>query len=68
MLGRAAEDGSREVVASVRSATPLFVFEGLKASGLDYRIRVVSRNSLGASQPFLLEGFELKVAENRMGE
>lgn len=61
------EPVTNRAVANVTAATPEFTIKGL-AAGLDYVIKVYSYNSRGSSPPYLLEGFSLKVAENRMGK
>lgn len=58
---------TNRVVANVTALTPEFSIGGL-AAGLDYSVKVFSYNSKGSSPPYLLDGFSLKVAENRMGE
>ncbi|XP_071548426.1 uncharacterized protein [Panulirus ornatus] len=59
------EPVTNRVVANVTSVTAEFSIGGL-APGLDYVVRVYSYNSRGRSPPYLLDGFSLKVAENRM--
>nr|XP_045589345.1 nephrin-like [Procambarus clarkii]XP_045589353.1 nephrin-like [Procambarus clarkii]XP_045589360.1 nephrin-like [Procambarus clarkii] len=56
---------TNRVVANVTALTPEFSIGGL-AAGLDYSVKVFSYNSKGSSPPYLLDGFSLKVAENRM--
>ncbi|KAK8728904.1 hypothetical protein OTU49_008855, partial [Cherax quadricarinatus] len=56
---------ANRVVANVTSVSPEFSIGGL-APGLDYAVKVFSYNSRGWSPPYLLDGFSLKVAENRM--
>lgn len=57
----------KRVVANVSAATPEFSIGDL-APGLDYVVQVFAYNKQGRSTPYLLDGFSLKVAENRMGE
>ncbi|XP_042234717.1 uncharacterized protein LOC121874581 [Homarus americanus] len=59
------EPQTARVVANVTAVTPEFSIGGL-APGLDYAVKVFSYNSRGWSPPYLLQGFSLKVAENRM--
>ena len=54
------------VVANVTSTTPEFQIYNL-SPGFDYMVYVFAVNEKGKSKPYLLEGFSLKVAENRMG-
>lgn len=57
----------KRVVANVSAATPEFSIGDL-APGLDYVVQVFAYNKRGRSTPYLLDGFSLKVAENRIGE
>ena len=56
-----------EIVAKVNSTSPEFAVKNL-APGSDYVINIYSVNKRGRSNPYLVEGFSLKVAENRMGK
>ncbi|XP_042881699.1 uncharacterized protein LOC122259178 isoform X2 [Penaeus japonicus] len=56
---------TRRVVANVTSASPDLTVEGL-APGRDYLVKVTAVNQKGRSSPFTLEGFALKVAENKI--
>ncbi|XP_042892486.1 uncharacterized protein LOC122266718 [Penaeus japonicus] len=55
----------KRVVANVSAVTPEFSIGDL-APGLDYVVQVFAYNKRGRSTPYLLDGFSLKVAENRM--
>ncbi|XP_042222503.1 uncharacterized protein LOC121866831 [Homarus americanus] len=57
--------GSQEVVAKVSSPTPTFTVGGL-ASGRDYLVLVTATNTKGQSPPYVIHGFALKVAENKI--
>ncbi|MPC18741.1 hypothetical protein E2C01_011635 [Portunus trituberculatus] len=59
------EPGDQRLVANVTADQPQFTLGGL-APGLDYVVKVYSFNSRGRSEPYVLDGFSLKVAENRM--
>lgn len=61
------EPGNQQVVANETADEPQFTLGGL-APGLDYVVKVFAFNSRGRSEPYILDGFSLKVAENRMGE
>ncbi|XP_050719762.1 nephrin-like [Eriocheir sinensis] len=56
---------TQEVVANITSATPSFSVEGL-ASGRDYLLLVRAANEKGKSPPYIIQGFALKVAENKI--
>nr|XP_027220360.1 nephrin-like [Penaeus vannamei] len=56
---------TRRVVANVTSTSPDLTVEGL-APGRDYLVKVTAVNQKGRSSPFTLEGFALKVAENKI--
>ncbi|XP_064086083.1 uncharacterized protein LOC135201135 [Macrobrachium nipponense] len=56
---------TQEVVANVTSEEPIFSVGGL-APGRDYLVMVKAVNSKGSSRPYVLEGFALKVAENKI--
>lgn len=58
---------TRRVVANVTSTSPDLTVEGL-APGRDYLVKVTAVNQKGRSSPFTLEGFALKVAENKISE
>lgn len=49
------------------STSPDLTVEGL-APGRDYLVKVTAVNQKGRSSPFTLEGFALKVAENKISE
>lgn len=57
---------SGAVVANISSPHPQFTLPPLPV-GPDYAVRVFAVNARGSSGPYLLQGFSLKVAENRMG-
>lgn len=65
--GQVQDAGSQKVVANVSSATPFFTVEGL-APGRDYLVLVTASNTQGESSPYLLHGFALKVAENKISK
>lgn len=54
-------------MANVTVDDPEFTIGSL-APGFDYTVKVFAFNSRGKSEPYILDGFSLKVAENRMGE
>ncbi|XP_064100523.1 hemicentin-2-like [Macrobrachium nipponense] len=58
---------TRAVVTEVTSNTPHFSVQGL-APGGDYLVKVTAVNEKGASKPYVLAGFELKVAENKIND
>lgn len=58
---------THEVVANVSSATATFSVEGL-APGRDYLLLVTAANDKGTSSPYAIQGFALKVAENKISE
>ncbi|XP_068232216.1 LOW QUALITY PROTEIN: protein turtle-like [Palaemon carinicauda] len=58
---------TRKVVTKVTSNTPHFSVQGL-APGGDYLVKVTAVNEKGSSKPYVLEGFELKVAENKIND
>ncbi|KAF2360592.1 Fibronectin type III, partial [Trinorchestia longiramus] len=59
------EEATGVSVANVSSTSPNIVVENL-APGQDYLVEVRAMNAKGESQPFLLQGFALKVAENKI--
>ena len=61
------EPGDQRLVTNVTAEEPQFTLGDL-APGLDYVVKVFAFNSRGRSEPYILDGFSLKVAENRMGE
>lgn len=56
---------TQEVVANISSPTPSFSVEGL-APGRDYLLLVTAANEKGRSSPYIIQGFALKVAENKI--
>ncbi|XP_069163319.1 nephrin, partial [Procambarus clarkii] len=64
-LATVRDAGSQVVVAEVASATPSFTVSGL-APGRDYLVLVTATNIKGQSPPYLIPGFALKVAENKI--
>ncbi|XP_071520302.1 nephrin-like isoform X2 [Panulirus ornatus] len=56
---------TQEVVANVSSDTPTFSVGGL-APGRDYLLLVTAANHKGKSSPYVIQGFALKVAENKI--
>lgn len=62
------EDAETSTVAgNVTSISPVLTVEGL-APGRDYLVRITAVNQKGRSPPYMLEGFALKVAENKISE
>ena len=61
------DEASGSVVDNVTSPHPLLTLRGLSA-GTDYVVKVWAFNSRGPSKPFILEGYALKVAENKIGK
>ena len=59
------EEATGLPVANVTSTTPDLMVNNL-ISGRDYIVEVRAVNSKGKSPPFLLQGFALKVAENKI--
>ncbi|XP_050689007.1 uncharacterized protein LOC126981611 [Eriocheir sinensis] len=59
------EPGEKHTVANVTVDDPEFTIGGL-TPGFDYTVKVFAFNSRGRSEPYILDGFSLKVAENRM--
>ncbi|XP_069958877.1 uncharacterized protein [Cherax quadricarinatus] len=66
-LATVRDAGSQRVVAEVSSATPTFTVGGL-APGRDYLVFVTAANTKGHSSPYLIHGFALKVAENKIND
>ncbi|ROT75762.1 putative hemicentin-1-like [Penaeus vannamei] len=64
-IAQVVEPVRKRVVANVSAATPEFSIGDL-APGLDYVVQVFAYNKRGRSTPYLLDGFSLKVAENRI--
>ncbi|XP_071514855.1 uncharacterized protein [Panulirus ornatus] len=64
-LATVQDAGSQRVVANVSSATPTFTVGGL-APGRDYLVLVTAANTKGESTPYVIHGFALKVAENKI--
>lgn len=58
---------TQEVVANISSPTPSFSVEGL-APGRDYLLLVTAANEKGRSSPYIIQGFALKVAENKIND
>lgn len=58
---------TQEVVANITSSTPSFCVEGL-APGRDYLLLVTAANKKGRSAPYTLQGFAVKVAENKISK
>ncbi|XP_042215655.1 uncharacterized protein LOC121861797 [Homarus americanus] len=56
---------TQETVANVSSPTPTFAVGGL-APGRDYLLLVTAVNTKGRSVPYVIQGFALKVAENKI--
>ena len=54
-------------MANVTSSEPDFKIQGL-VPGKDYLVVVTAFNSKGTSQPYVLEGFALRVAENKISK
>lgn len=61
------EELSGALVANITSAVPEVVIEEL-APGRDYLVEVRAVNPKGVSAPVTLQGFALKVAENKIRE
>ncbi|XP_047739048.1 uncharacterized protein LOC125178702 [Hyalella azteca] len=59
------DERTGEIVGNATSSTPLLTLAGLTA-GTDYVVQVWTHNARGASRPFVLEGYALKVAENKI--
>lgn len=61
-------DGKTNAIqANVSSKFPLFIVSGLDP-GKELKMLIYAANSKGRSEPVLLEGFTLKVAEKQTGE
>ena len=58
---------TQEVVANISSPTPSFSVEGL-APGRDYLLLVTAANEKGRSSPHTIQGFPLKVAQNKISK
>lgn len=61
------EPGDKNIVTNVTADNPEFTIGGL-APGFEYMVKVFAVNNRGRSVPYILDGFSLKVAENRIGE
>ena len=61
------EELTGKYVENVTSASPEVVVRHLEP-GKDYLVEVRAVNAKGVSQPFLLQAFALKVAENKIRE
>ena len=61
------DESGKRVITTLSSPTPKFTINGLQ-SGKDYLVIVTASNAKGQSQPYFLEGFALKVAENKISE
>lgn len=59
--------GSHEMVANVSSPSSSFTVGGL-SPGQDYLVLVRTVNTRGISAPYLIHGFALKVAENKISK
>lgn len=55
------------MVANVSSPSSSFTVGGL-SPGRDYVVKVRAVNTRGASSPYLIHGFALKVAENKISK
>lgn len=66
-LATVRDAGSQEMVANVSSPSASFTVGGL-APGRDYLVLVRAVNTRGVSTPYLIHGFALKVAENKIND
>ncbi|XP_045113377.1 uncharacterized protein LOC123505771 isoform X2 [Portunus trituberculatus] len=66
-LATVRDAGSHEVVANASSPSASFTVGGL-APGRDYLVLVRAVNTQGISPPYLIHGFALKVAENKIND
>ncbi|XP_076055317.1 uncharacterized protein LOC143033717 [Oratosquilla oratoria] len=66
-VAKVIDEITQNEVANVTSEVPEFELRGL-APGRDYLVVVTAVNAKGSSRPYILEGFALKVAENKIND